>query len=114
MDSYAITLDLVPSAFTQVDEGIHFITLKSAILWPITDADRRNIRRNHPHGEYEIQADRCDLRVEDDHLLWVIQKDWLLKFDGTPADAIAYLVETADQFITNASWADIDFDMGVY
>lgn len=114
MDSYAITLDLVPSTFALVDEGIHSITLKSNILWAITEADRRNICRNHPHRECEIQSDRCDLRVEEDHLLWVIQKDWILKFDGTPADAIAYLVETVDQFITNASWADIDFDMGVY
>lgn len=114
MENYEITLDLVPSTFTPVDEGVHSITLKSDILWPITDADRRNIRRNHPHSEYEIQSNRCDLILEDEHLLWRIQKDWLLKFDGTPADAIAYLVETADQFITNASWAAIDFDMGVY
>lgn len=114
MNNYEITLDLVPSAFTQVDEGIHFITLKSAILWPITEADLRQIRRNHPHSEWEIQSTCCDLRIASDHLLWIIQKDWILKFDGTLADAIAYLVETADQFITNASWADIDFDMGVY
>ena len=114
MDSYAITLDLVPSTFAPVDEGIHSITLKSNILWSITDKDRWNIEHNHPHRECAIQSSRCDLIIEDDHLLWRIQKDWILKFDGTPADAIAYLVETADQFITNASWADIDFDMGVY
>ena len=114
MNNYEITLDLVPSTFTQVDEGMHFITLKSDILWPITDFDRAYIEQKNPYCECEIVSNRCDLCVEKNHLLWRIQKDWILKFDGTLADAIAYLVETADQFITNASWADIDFDMGVY
>lgn len=114
MENYEITLDLVPSTFTFVGSSDTLITCKSAILWPITDKDRWNIEHSHPYRECEIQSSRCDLIIEDEHLLWRIQKDWLLKFDGTTADAIAYLVETADQFITNASWADIDFDMGVY
>ena len=123
----AILLDCaITHKFTLREDNKFTLVYESPIIWNITEQDETAIRRKSKTNVLKIESKICDIEIcphirefstvtVAGHLLWTISKTFIDNFTGEIKDAIAHLVETVDQQLSNGrTWAEINLDAGVH